>query len=248
VSLLLLFAIYAASNRVYAGGTLIASYYLPPQIEALGGFFRATGRFIWPVAYALTGLSVAAVFRWVRPSVAFAIAAAAVWLQLQEAQPIQNYFKTVTGRADAESLDLEYFGRLIHEHERVWQYPSYSCGGLAGPTRQWGGLDTNRELQLQLLAARAGVPTNSVYMSRMLKHCDRESQWADAPRFEDGVLYFLSWKTTLETPAIARLVASGPCTGLSWGIVCSNTFRTPPRMDQAPPAPAPAAARGKPPV
>ena len=228
VSLLICFAIFAASNRVYAGGSLIVSYYLPPQIEALAAFFRATGRFIWPVAYALVGLSVAATFRWLRPSIAIVVAGAAVWLQLQEAQPFQNYFRTLTGRANAEAIDLDRFGRLISTHDRVWQYPSYSCGGLAGPRRTWGDLDTNRELQLQVLAARAGVPMNSIYMSRMLKRCDREFQWADAPQFEDGVLYVLSWKTVSETPALARAVADGPCTGLSWAIVCSNTFRATP--------------------
>jgi hypothetical protein len=228
VSLLLCFAIFAASNRVYAGGSLIVSYYLPPQIEALAAFFRATGRFIWPVAYALVGVSVAATFRWLRPSVAIVVAAAAVWLQLQEAQPLQTYFRTITGRADAESIDLDRFGRLIAAHDRVWQYPSYSCGGLAGPRRRWGDLDTNRELQLQVLAARAGVPMNSIYMSRMLKHCDREFEWAEAPRFEDGVLYVLSWKTASETPAIAHAIADGPCTGLSWAIVCSNAFKATP--------------------
>jgi hypothetical protein len=60
----------------------------------------------------------------------------------------------------------------------------------------------------------------------MLKHCDREQEWGDAPRFEDGVLYIVSWKTALETPALAHALESAPCVALSWGIVCSNTFRS----------------------
>ena len=233
-SLLLSFAVFAASNRVYAGGTLIVSYYLPPQLEGLGSLFRATGRFIWPVAYALVGLSTAAMFRWLRPSIAFVLAAAAVWLQLQEAQPVQHYYRTITGRADAEGIDRERLGKLMGGHRRVWQFPSYYCGGLAGPARRWGSLDANRELQLQVLAARAGVPMNSIYMSRMLKDCAREKEWADAPRLEDGVLYVLSWKTTLETPSIATAVAAGPCIGLSWAILCSTTFTSPPQPGPAP--------------
>ncbi len=226
VALMAIFAVYAASNRVFAGGTLLLSYPLPPQIESLGGFFRATGRFIWPVAYSLVVLSVACAFQSWRRSFALVAAVAAVVLQVREADPIMNYLRTTSGRAPAAAIDSSQVGAWVHGHHRVWQFPSWGCGGLVGPTRTWGGLDANRELQIQLLAAESGTPINSVYTSRMLKHCDREQEWGDAPRFEDGVLYIVSWKTALETPALAHALESAPCVALSWGIVCSNTFRS----------------------
>jgi hypothetical protein len=85
-------------------------------------------------------------------------------------------------------------------------------------------VDSNRELQLQLLGAYEGRPTNSVYTSRTLKDCVQELEWGAHPRFEDGVLYLLSWKKVVEPP-LAALVASGPCTGLSWGVVCSTRLK-----------------------
>jgi hypothetical protein len=225
VALLLMFAVYAASNRVYAGSTLILDYRLPTGIESLGGFFRATGRFIWPVAYALIVLSVACAFRSWRRSFALVAVAAAVVLQIREADPIMHYLRTTTGRAPAEAIDRVQVDAWVRSHNRVWQFPSWGCGGLVGPERRWGGLDANRELQIQLLAAARGIPSNSIYTSRMLKRCDREQEWGDAPRFEGGVLYIVSWKAAVETPALAQAIGSAPCVGLSWAIVCSNTFR-----------------------
>jgi hypothetical protein len=229
VALLVLLAVYAASNRVFAGSTLLFSYSLPPRIEALGGFFRATGRFIWPVAYSLIVLSLACVFRaWPRP-LAVAAAIIAVTLQVREASPIMHYLQTTTARSPAPAIDGIEVEAWVRGHARVWQYPSWGCGGLIGPSRVWGGLDANRELQIQLVAARTGTPTNSVYTSRILKDCDREKSWGGAPRFEDGVLYIVSWKAAVETPALAAAIAAGPCAGQSWAIVCSNTFRPPAR-------------------
>ena len=61
------FAAYAASNLVYVGNVLLVSYPLPTFLIDLGNYFRATGRFIWPLAYSLTILPVACLFRWWRP-------------------------------------------------------------------------------------------------------------------------------------------------------------------------------------
>jgi hypothetical protein len=227
VALLVVFAAYAASNRVYAGSTLLLSYDVTPRIEGLASFFRATGRFIWPVVYAVVPLSLACVFRWSRPVVAVAIAAVAVSVQLTEFGPYMQYFKSITGRAQASAIDISQVNDWVKMHERVWQYPSWACGGLSGSMVRWGSFEANRELQIQLLAARAGTPMNSIYTSRLLKNCERELEWGAHPQLEEGVLYLLNWKTVVETPAVASLVASSPCVGLSWGIACSTRFARP---------------------
>ena len=56
-------AAYAASNLVYAGSVLVVKYPLPALALDLGNYFRATGRFIWPLAYSLAILPVALIFR-----------------------------------------------------------------------------------------------------------------------------------------------------------------------------------------
>jgi len=54
-------------------------------------------------------------------------------------------------------------------------------------------------------AARAGLPTNSVYTSRMLKHCPTEFEWVQNPQLEDGVLYLLSPETVATSPTLTAL-------------------------------------------
>jgi hypothetical protein len=90
------------------------------------------------------------------------------------------------------------------------------------PNKGWGNPDAERELQLQLLAARVGLPTNSVYTSRQLKDCTAEARWADQPVLEDGVLYLLNKTTLSSTPTLAWLATSGSCLDVGWDLVCSR--------------------------
>ena len=174
-------AVYAASNRVYAGGTLVVSFDLPGFALDLGNYFRATGRFIWPLAYCLTLLPLAGLFRWWPRLPAVLVVAVAVWLQLSEAWPGIAYRRMQTTQAHRDLIDEPRLRAWLAGHDRLWQFPSWDCGGLVGANRRWPSDDSNRELQVQLAAARAGVPTNSVYMSRALKDCQTEAVWESTP-------------------------------------------------------------------
>ncbi len=224
VGMLLLFAVYAASNVVYASDVLLFEYPLPPALVDLGNYFRATGRFIWPLAYSLMILPVAAVFRWCPVAVALPAAAFGVYLQLQEAAPSFAWRRHVTSQVGEDLIESEKIGSWLSQHQRIYQFPSWACGGLAGSKRSWGNLEANRELQVQLAAARAGLPTNSVYTSRLLKSCPQESTWATAPSLEPGVLYFLGPETVAASPPLIELSRSNACVTLDWAVVCSRSW------------------------
>jgi Family of unknown function (DUF6311) len=215
------FAIYAASNVVYAGNVLLIQYDLPQFAVDLGNYFRATGRFIWPLAYSLALLPIACIFKWWRPMPAIAAAALAVFLQLNEALPQMRYRRVVTTQAYEDLIDAQRMDGWLTQHDRLWQYPSWACGGLLGPTRRWATRESNRELQVQLAAARAGVPTNSVYTSRVLKNCPTELRWGATPRLEPGVLYLLGPHIVATSPALIELAQSDACITLDWAVVCS---------------------------
>ena len=80
-------------------------YPLPTFLIDLGNYFRATGRFIWPLAYSLTILPVAALFRWWRPAPAIAAALMAVCLQIQEAKPGLEYRRQQMAQPNEELID-----------------------------------------------------------------------------------------------------------------------------------------------
>jgi hypothetical protein len=224
VGTLLLFAVYAASNVVYASNVLLFEYPLPQRILDLGNYFRATGRFIWPLAYSLMVLPVAALFRWCPAGVALPAAAFGVYLQLHEAAPGFAWRRHLTSQVAADLIDSDKIESWLSQHQRIYQFPSWACGGLGGSKRSWGNLEANRELQVQLAAARAGLPTNSVYTSRLLKSCPLESTWAAAPSLEPGVLYLLGPETVAASARLLELSRSNACVTLDWAVVCSRSW------------------------
>lgn len=224
VALLLAFAVYAASNLVYAGTVLVVHYPLPQAVIDLGNYFRATGRFIWPLAYSLMVLPLALIFRARGAWVAIPVAMLGAYMQIDEGLPGMNYRRLLTTQAYEDLIDAPRMDGWLRQHQRLFQYPSWACGGLGGSKRSWGNRESNRELQVQLAAARAGVPTNSVYTSRMLKHCPTEFTWVQNPQLEDGVLYLLSPETVAVSPTLVALARSNACLTLDWGVVCSRKW------------------------
>ena len=222
--LLAIFAIFAASNAVYAGNKLLIEYPLPGFAVDLSNYFRATGRFIWPLSYTLAILPVALIFRSWHPAAAFVAAAIAVTLQVTEAAGDLRYRRTLTTQAYADLIDGPQMRAWLQRHERLWQYPSWACGGLV-PVRRWPSRDANRELQLQLEASKAGIPTNSVYTSRVLKNCRVEAEWLARPTVEPGVLYVLAPHAVRASSSLADLARSDACVALDWAVVCSASWR-----------------------
>jgi len=238
VATLACLAVFAASNRVYAGETLVLAYELPGFAMDLGSSFRATGRFIWPLAYSLTILPLACLFRWWHPLPAIAVSSLALFLQVSDALPGIDYRRGLTTKPYDDLIGEGRWRGWLSEHERVWQLPSWDCGGLSGPNRKWPSAESNRELQLQLSAARAGVPTNSVYTSRALKDCGAEAQWQSNPRLDEGTLYVLGLEAARGDSPLARLARSSACVTLEWAVVCSLQWE---RTATTAPTPPPAA-------
>jgi hypothetical protein len=166
-------------------------------------------------------------FRWWRPAAAIAVVAIAALLQVHDALPAMRSLHLATGTPSPELIDHGRVKAWMRGHQRLWQFPSFWCGGLGPPTKVFGDVDSNRELQLQLLGAELGLPTNSVYSSRSLKDCAREAAWAANPTLERGMLYFLNPARFPTSPALAALVATDRCLALPWATVCSQSFAEP---------------------
>jgi hypothetical protein len=216
-------ALFAASNRIFFGSTQLAFFPLPPRALHVASMFRASGRFVWPLAYCLALLPLAGIFRHWRPRPAAAVASLALCLQVYDAIPLIQGVRAHTSQPAPDLIEEPRLGGWIGQHTRVWQYPSTACGGLES---LWVEGARNRELQLQLAAASAGVPINSARVSRTLKDCRGEERWAAAPRLEDGVLYVLSYDALKTSPALDQIGNSTACERLQWWLVCSAKWDT----------------------
>ena len=78
---IILMALYALSNVVYAGNLLLVRFPVPGPVGWLAGQFRSSGRFIWPLVYvAVAGVLIMTIRRF-RPGVALLLLGLALIVQ-----------------------------------------------------------------------------------------------------------------------------------------------------------------------
>ena len=163
--------VFAVSNRIELGNTLLFAYPLPSRLQQLAEVFRASGRFFWPVTVALLAWCVAAVARalpWRAAVLVLALACAIQWVDLGGARQ-RSRARSARTETDALGPGRAAWRTLVTAHRSVETYPSYACGP---------GEENEYDLQLQLIAVRSRVEINSAYLSRPNKDCGREAEQA----------------------------------------------------------------------
>jgi hypothetical protein len=219
---LLLCTVLAASNRVFVGSIEIVNIALPDPVMNTVSLFRASGRFIWVPVYAAALFGFVILVTKTPPKFAVPIVIAAAALQVWEIQPRMRALRAALATPDIERIDEARVRSWMDGHERVFQFTSWSCGGLWSGKPEERLENSFRELQINLVAARMGLSTNTVYTSRMVHDCTRESQWAPRARLQSRVLYLFSKWVTERTPALSELVRSPACVDAGWAFVCSQ--------------------------
>ncbi|HBK04834.1 MAG TPA: hypothetical protein DDZ81_03100 [Acetobacteraceae bacterium] len=166
--------LFALSNDIYLGTAHILHVPLPLWVLEIASVFRSDGRFFWPVMYALTALAItAAIPLYGRRGVLLLIAGAS--LQWVDATPLRQAFAEHTRTQEAPHIDLAAWQAAIRRHDSVRVLPQYFC---LKPLR-W---NSEVAIHLQLLAALADRPINSVYASRFQADCAAEQRTEATPR------------------------------------------------------------------
>lgn len=208
----------AVSHRIGVGSTELVTLPLPQGLVDLLSTLRGSGRFVWIAVYTLAAAAIVAVTRLYRGRTAAALLVSAALLQVIDVAPLQARVHERSRSAAPVRIDPEAWTRLIATHDRLFQFPSFECGGLFGlgvPGDRW------RELQIDWIAARLNRPTNSAYLARPTKDCARERETALNGRREPGTLYLFR-----ASEDIGRLLAehgehSTGCGYLDDVVVCS---------------------------
>ena len=133
--------------------------------------FRGSGRFVWIVVYALIAATMAALAARSSIRTLRVVLVAAALLQIADVVPMQRGVRGASASGAVPTIDRDAWTRLIGAHERVFQFPSYECGGMFGqdvPGKK------ARAIEIDWIAATLGVPDNSAYLARTTKDCDRE--------------------------------------------------------------------------
>jgi hypothetical protein len=167
--------LFSLSNEIYVGNWHVLSIPLPGPILAMASIFRSSGRFIWPCLYLLTAaVIVAAPSLWGRAGGWLLVVAAIT--QFADTAPLQSVLAARTAEAAATPLAETQWADAIRQHDLVRVVPSLRClsdaDGLAGQTA----------IELQLLASREDVATNTVYAARHQEDCPAPAAGPLAPR------------------------------------------------------------------
>lgn len=197
---LALFSAYAVSNRITWGTAELLSIPLPHALEALTGTFRASGRFFWPVGYALLAFLVATLFArrsaWVLP-----VLAGLVVVQIVDTRPYRDSLTAFASRPPAG--DLDGWASALRNVDAIEMYPAYGCDD----TRE--GLYTFA----QRLGARFGKTLDTGHIARYVPDC--AANLAKFDELKPGRLYLTAaWRAEdgmAVPPGFVAAINSGYC-------------------------------------
>jgi hypothetical protein len=151
---------FAISHRVFAGHWLLFELPLPHYVIWALGIFRGSGRFFWLITYTQMAMVIILGFRRTQPLIAVCLAGAAI-VQLFDVQPLrERIIASIADRSGPQQLDRSQLARLMAGARHIDVVPSFQCSDLEKGDQLWANV------QLMLAAARANVPTNTVYLSR----------------------------------------------------------------------------------
>lgn len=219
ISVLVLVIAFAISHRVGIGSREVLTLPLPDGLLAALSQLRGSGRFIWVATYALLAALVVAVCTRYRPRTAAIVLASAALLQVIDTRPMQVGVRAASASPAPSTIDVATWTRLIGSHARIFQFPSFECGGLFG-----NGVPGNkfRGVEIDWIAARLDVPTNSAYLARFTKDCERERIEAMTDHGAPGVLYLYRSSDEIGATLIKSGVDSRHCGFLDDVVVCSR--------------------------
>ena len=221
--LLAAFAVFALSTTIRVAGMEVVTFHIPGPARWLISQFRASARFFWPLTYmVLAGVVVLSAQRFRRPAGTLFLAVAAV-LQLLDTAPVRA---TVTRYSESTDYDRNLLDRatwsyLLANHDGVQVFPSFPC-------RHWDEEELrNFDMSLVLLAAKANVRTNSLYISgnraRSTKDCtlERDSVIDLKPATRELYVFF---SDHYSPSVVQRLFGDGDCRRFKQGYVCTRQW------------------------
>jgi len=158
----------ALSFRIGLGGRILLDLGAVPDVLEQ---FRSSGRFFWPVGYALAIGAAGLLCRATRAGPALLLALGL--LQLADAQPLRAELRAWSHAHAPGHVDAPALRGLLGASDRLTLLPSWNCAPAA--TR---GQAQERLVELLLLASERPRPVNTMYVAR----------WPAEPRCGDEAL------------------------------------------------------------
>jgi hypothetical protein len=175
VALFLCFTLFAVSHIVYLGTLQVVEIPLPAPILHLAAIFRSTGRFFWPAMYSIAALAIAAPIPFYGRYGVLLLCLSAP-LQWIDTAPLRGAVTASVHAPEKPHIDLAAWDAAIRRHDSIRVLPQNFC--LA----RGRGWNSEIAVQLQLLAAKADRPINSVYAARINPDCRADQKIDGTPQ------------------------------------------------------------------
>ncbi|HKU65833.1 MAG TPA: DUF6311 domain-containing protein [Rhizomicrobium sp.] len=209
------FTIFAVSNVVYLGPLRIFQLPLPASVAEFAAFFRSTGRFFWPVMYCLAALAIAAPISFYGRRAALLLCLA-IPLQWIDSAPLRQALSASIRFPEKPHIDVDAWQKAIRRHNNIRVLPQFFC---LAHNRGW---NSETAVQLQLTAALADRPINTVYAARHAVDCRAERRMAEMqrPRTRQLSVFFDEFSGFSRMQVLAE--TGGSCQAGPGLVVCSN--------------------------
>ncbi|MEM5422960.1 DUF6311 domain-containing protein [Paraburkholderia ferrariae] len=152
IALCVLFYVYALSNRIAFGSHEIFHYMPPRPFDKIFATFRSSGRFVWPVIYAVEILLIFAIVRLTPRKVALCILSFCVLLQAVDLTKASVFFHRRWSQEWSDPLVSEFWKKVPKHYRRIALVMPLDAFGSYGP--------------IALLASKNGMTINGGYLAR----------------------------------------------------------------------------------
>ncbi len=160
---LTLFTLYAFSNKIYFGSHKLISFSYPHFMDTLVHQFRASGRFFWPVGYAIMIFSVLMVAKHGN-KYKYVLLMLALFLQIADLKERYVLFKQTLHRDSPMIINKQQWQTNIPKlTQHLYFYPKFRCSKLPPHASL---------LPTMLFASQNRMTLNTGYIARYQPDCN----------------------------------------------------------------------------
>ncbi len=200
--------VYALSNEIYVGPVHLLHWRVPGFLMPLFETFRSSGRFFWPVSYAIVLYAVAR-FTHLERLPRLGLAAAVLLVQAVDVKPTFAVVRHALKREANEPADIAQWNAALAGARTIHAFPKFKCNGAL----------IREILPLQMVAARGGYNLTTGFISRYGADCDAIAPEIAASDPATSAYVFTRAQFSDEQIA-AYLPAGAACRQLDIWIVC----------------------------
>lgn len=216
--LLVCFTVYAWSSQIYLGPREVATVHYPAFMQPITSQFRASGRFFWPVGYAILVFSLAFLYASVQRKYIGVLLISMLALQAVDLSGFHQKLLSIQGRSSAELLNASLWETELRPAvKHIYFYPKFKCGKEPHSTL----------LPVMKYVAERRITLNTGYIARYTPNCDDAAMEIAASSRPDTAYVFAAVEFP-EPDTFMSLFPAGQkpdCKRIDFAHVCQ--YRTP---------------------